>query len=195
MKLDRGDICGLIDALCLSEDIKGTDIPAMDLYMDQLITFLNGKLQSSKREANDKIFTKTMVNNYTKDELLVPPKNKKYNKEHVMLLILMYHLKNVLTIQDIKRLFQPVLRDMSTTEDDIISLETIYDIYLELKKNQLDEFSSHFPEKWEYIRQKTLDIENADNREMADLFLTVMVLIAQANAAKRLAEKIIDRYF
>ena len=64
--------------------VKPGDIPDIDLYMDQVTTFMDGQLASSKRHEEDKILTKTMINNYAKNNLLPPPVKKKYSKEHVI---------------------------------------------------------------------------------------------------------------
>jgi len=195
MVLDKTGLREITDRLRLTEDIKIADIPDLELYMEQLLSFLNNKLQSFKREAEDKILTKTMINNYTKDQLLLPPKNKKYTKDHIMLLILVYQLKNVLSINDIKQLFAPILKDMSTPDDDVIPLADIYSTFLDIKKDQFAEFGDHFAEKYAFIRSNTASVALEGNRDKADLFLTVLMLVAQANVSKRLAENIIDVYF
>lgn len=194
MMLDE-TCCMITERLRLTEDIKINDIPDMDLYMEQLLTFLNSRLAPCKREPKDKVLTKTMINNYTKDQLLPPPKNKKYDKDHIMLLILVYQLKNVLSIRDIKQLFGPILKDMSIPDDDVIPLADIYSTFLAIKKEQFAEFGDHFAEKHAFIRTKTASVAGDGNRNMADLFLTVLMLVAQANVSKRLAENIIDAYF
>ena len=78
----------IMESLDRVEYIKADEIPNIDLYMDQVTTFMDSKLQSSLRHPNeDKILTKTMINNYAKNDLLPPPIKKKYSKEHVLLLI------------------------------------------------------------------------------------------------------------
>ena len=62
--------------------IKPEDLPNIDLYMDQVTTFMEDQLASTKRHDDDKILTKTMINNYAKNDLLPPPIKKKYSKEH-----------------------------------------------------------------------------------------------------------------
>lgn len=195
MALDKSQLAKVIDDLYQAEEIKLADIPDLELYMDQLLTFLNGKLEPLKRDTDDKLLTKTMINNYTKYQLLIPPKNKKYNKEHILLLILVYQLKNIFSISDIKRLFSPVLKDLETPDDDVIPLRDIYSSFLDLKKEQFEEFCEHFSEKVASIGEKASAIEPLENRTVAERFLTVLMLAAQANAAKRLAERIIDIYF
>ena len=82
--------------------VRYEDIPNIDLYMDQVTTFMDEKLQSTTRNpGEDKILTKTMINNYAKNDLLPPPIKKKYSKEHMMILIMIYYLKGILSFQDI----------------------------------------------------------------------------------------------
>jgi hypothetical protein len=162
--------------------------------MDQLLTFLNQRLDSSSRTQENRIFTKTMINNYTKDRLLIPPKNKKYSQQHIMLLILIYHLKGILSISDIKRLFEPILQDINTPDDDLIPLEDIYTTYLDLTENYLAEFSENFSNKLSFITNLTAHLEGEANN-VARLFLTVLVLISQADLSKKVAELIIESYF
>lgn len=195
MSFDKAQLTNILDGLYQAEEVKLTDIPELELYMDQLLTFLNGKLEPLKRDPHDKLLTKTMINNYTKYQLLIPPKNKKYNQEHILLLILVYQLKNIFSINDIRRLFSPILRDLETPDDDVMPLKEIYSSFLDLKKDQFAEFNERFYEKVAFIADKAAIIEPSENRTVAERFLTVLMLAAQANAAKRLAERIIDMHF
>ena len=84
--------------------IKPEDIPNIDLYMDQVTTFMEDNLASTKRHHDDKILTKTMINNYAKNKLLPPPEKKRYSREHLLMLIFIYYFKNILSISDIQTL-------------------------------------------------------------------------------------------
>ena len=66
--------------------IPSADVPNIDLYMDQITTFMDTHLADSRRYPDDKIMTKTMINNYTKNHLLPPSVKKKYSREHIFLL-------------------------------------------------------------------------------------------------------------
>ena len=81
------EILDLIRSIQNIDFIKPEDIPNIDLYMDQVTTFMDEHLASSKRFDDDKILTKTMINNYTKNKLIPPPQKKKYSKEHMLSLI------------------------------------------------------------------------------------------------------------
>ena len=103
------DIYELLDNIIKNTDlIQPEDIPNIDLYMDQVTTFMDKHLHGVKRFDDDKALTKTMINNYAKNELLPSPEKKKYSKDHVLLLTFIYYYKNVLSISDIKKLLQPI---------------------------------------------------------------------------------------
>ena len=90
--------------------IHTNDIPGIDLYMDQVTTFLQDNLRGLSRDPEgDKFLTKTMINNYVKNKVLFPPVKKKYNREHIMLLIVIYYMKSFLSIGDIRSVLGPIM--------------------------------------------------------------------------------------
>jgi DNA-binding transcriptional MerR regulator len=77
--------------------------------MDQVTTFLQENLRGLSRDPDDdKFLTKTMINNYVKNKVLIPPVRKKYGRDHILLLIFIYYLKNILSLEDIKTILDPV---------------------------------------------------------------------------------------
>ena len=95
------------------------DIPNIDLYVDQVTTFIESQLSSLKRDEDEKILTKTMINNYTKNHVLPSPDKKKYSKDHVLTLILIYYLKSFLSIKDIQTLLEPITDKYFGTESEL----------------------------------------------------------------------------
>ena len=80
MTIDTKDILNsILSSISRIDYIKPEEIPGIDLYMDQVTTFMEEHLRSSKRHSEDKILTKTMINNYAKNDLLPPPVKKKYS--------------------------------------------------------------------------------------------------------------------
>ena len=67
----------IIASLGLENQLMLEEIPSIDLYMDQVIQLFENKFSELKRNDEDKILTKTMINNYAKGKLLFPIKNKK----------------------------------------------------------------------------------------------------------------------
>ena len=99
----------ILQSLEKVEYIKAEDIPNIDLYMDQVLTFMDRKLRSAVRpQTEDRVLTKTMINNYAKNDLLPPPVKKKYSKEHVLMLIFIYYYKGVIPMNEIQTLLQPI---------------------------------------------------------------------------------------
>lgn len=165
--------------------IEPNEIPNIDLYMDQVTTFMERTLQAYKRNEDTKILTKTMINNYTKAKLLPPPVKKKYTPTHIMLLIMIFHLKAVLSMRDIATLFQPLLLpDLQESEKKI---EMIYKGFVSLQKAVQDNIQSAKP-----ISEQ--ELLSAYDEETSKIMLLLLLAI-RANAGKHLAERILDRYF
>ncbi|KYH29991.1 MULTISPECIES: DUF1836 domain-containing protein [Clostridium] len=194
MELDKKEINSLLEKIFLYENIRLSDIPDLDLYMDQVITLFNDKLSHSKRNDNDKILTKTMINNYTKAKILIPPNKKKYSKTHIILLILIYYLKQSLSISDIYLLFKDVIETLESDENAHLEIQKIYQSFLNIKKDQTDKIYESLSEKMDIIHNNTQEL-NSSNMKSEKMLITVLALINEANILKRLAEKIIDDFF
>lgn len=182
----------MIKSLKLNELIEIESIPNIDLYMDQVITLFEEKLAHTKRNQNDKLLTKTMINNYAKDKLLMPAKKKKYTKEHIILMILLYEMKQILTISDIKEIFGTIIKD---GEVDAEKLTVIYKIYLKMKEKGLGAFETQVNTINDDLKQEIEAagiLEEKIQDETTKDMLMAILLTQKANYYKRLAEKIID---
>lgn len=194
MELNYELLNQLLKEVTAFNDIALSDIPEIDLYMDQVTTLFEKKLYPLKRDKEDKIMTKTMINNYAKAKIFPPVKSKKYNKEQIILLELIYNLKQNLTLTDIDMVFTPIIEDGKKEEKALASIENLYDNFLRLKKDQLEAFETGFNELRKDITEKSKDLEGK-NKDLNELILMVFMLTSGANAQKRMAEKIIDNFF
>lgn len=192
MGFNEKKIASLIEELSLYDDIELLDIPDLDLYMDQIITLFDDKLTHLKRNDDEKVITKTMINNYAKAKILMPPIKKKYTKNHIILLILIYNLKQGLSINDIKLLFTDLIHNLNNEND--IELDKIYESFLQIKKSQADEVCNELAKKIKLIKDNTSDL-SPNNLELSQMIIAVLSLINESNIRKRLAEKIIDEFF
>lgn len=122
----KENIKDIIDMVGGLNYINPGDIPSIDLYMDQLTTFMEDQLGKNRRNGEDKIMTKTMVNNYTKNNLLPSPDKKRYSKQHLILLIYIYYLKNMLSINDIHTLLEPLIDGYFNASSDGKDISDIY---------------------------------------------------------------------
>lgn len=177
-----------LEELGLDKNIEINDIPDLDLYMDQLITLFEGKLAHTKRYEEDKLLTKTMINNYTKDKVLMPAYKKKYTKNHIILMVLLYQLKNILSISDIKDVFDAM---KISEEIDSAKLVTIYESYLKCRETEVECFKVDVDRRVDEINDTLLQ-EGIEDEKMSTVLL-VLELIEQAVYHKKLAEKIIDQ--
>lgn len=192
MEFNSDLLIDLLNNLKLGEEIEYEEIPSIDLYMDQVITLFENNLSDNKRSEEDKILTKTMINNYAKDKLLMSIKNKKYSKEHIILMILIYNLKQSLSIADIKYLISPLVKDIEDNKD--IEVSKLYKNYLNIKALDIEINEKLVKDKYEAIDSMVKN-EDEKNKEYEVTLLTALSLINTANIQKRLAEKIIDEYF
>lgn len=193
MDFDKNILQTLIEDVSSCSNLEISEIPCVDLYMDQVISLFDEKLKDFKRNEEDKTLTKTMINNYAKSKVLMPAKNKKYSKDHIILLTLIYHLKQIISINDISTLFTPLIENLNESENDD-TLVKIYSKFLDMKKTEYQNFSSEFNEKLNLIDNKLSETDINDN-DLAKWTLIILTLINQANLNKRMAEKIIDTVF
>lgn len=194
MEFDIHKLGSLIEELSSYEDIELSDIPNLDLYMDQIITLFDNKLSHLKRNEEDKILTKTMINNYTKAKILMPSTKKKYSKDHIILLILIYYLKQNLSINDISALFKEMIKNIESSKDGSLEVQKIYECFLHIRKADTDSFQEDLNKKLHLISENTKNL-SSKNLEFSQMLITVLTLINEANTYKRLSEKIIDDFF
>lgn len=192
MEYNKESLNKFIKEVVSSKDISLIEIPCVDLYMDQVTTFFNEKFESLKRNEEDKILTKTMINNYTKGKVLMPAKNKKYTNEHMILLTLIYNLKQTISINDINLIFDSIINTKSPN-DISLSLEDLYNNFLDIKKVQNQEFEHDINKDSEFIKGKIKEMGREEG-ERIELILMILLLINKANTQKRMAEKLIDNF-
>ena len=193
MTLDTGDLINsIMQSLGRISFIKPEDIPNIDLYMDQVTSFMDSRLKNTARfQDKDKILTKTMINNYAKNDLLPPPVKKKYNKEHVLLLIFIYYFKNVLSINDIQRLLNPLV-EKYYGKDENIDIASVYTEALNLGADHVEALKKDVMDKYAGSKETFSDLEEGEEKDFLQLFSFLCMLILDVYVKKLLIEKIID---
>ena len=183
----------LLQRLAKLNYIKPGDVPNIDLYMDQVTTFMDEHLSDVKRYEDDKILTKTMINNYTKNDLLPPPVKKKYSKDHIYVLTFIYYLKNILSISDIQKLLNP-LTDKFFNKEELPDLEYIYSEIYNMEKAQIASLSKDVVERTQVAKEAFLDVENEEDKDFLQLFSLVGLLSFDVYMKKNIIESLIDDY-
>ena len=171
--------------------VKPEEIPNIDLYMDQITTFMDSQLAASKRHDNDKILTKTMINNYAKNDLLPPPEKKKYTKEHVLTLIFIYYFKNILSISDIQHILGPITDKYFGQKGDYC-LEDIYREVFSLENQETQNIMKDLAKKFN-TSMGTFPDASADDADLLHTFSFICMLSYDVYVKKTQIEKLIDR--
>ena len=191
MTIDEKDMINSILASVSRIDyIKPDDSPNIELYMDQVTTFMEEQLASTKRYDEDKILTKTMINNYAKNNLLPSPEKKRYSKEHLLVLIFIYYFKNILSINDIQTLLGP-LTDKYFKSDENLDLTSIYTEVFSMEKGQIEALQKELLERYE-IAQGTFKDAPEEDRDFLKLFSFICLLSFDVYVKKMLIEQMID---
>lgn len=191
MTIDAKDLLNsILESLSRIDYIKPEDLPNIDLYMDQVTTFMDSQLSVSKRYADDKVLTKTMINNYAKNNLLPPPIKKKYSKEHLLALIFIYYFKNILSIGDIQEILNPIT-DKYFASDLNFNLENIYSEVFCLEKSEVLNLQKDITRKYRTSQQTFQDIPEEDRAELQQ-FAFICLLSFDVYVKKQLIEKMID---
>ncbi|AUD23600.1 MULTISPECIES: DUF1836 domain-containing protein [Bacillus] len=175
----------LLETLHLEKNITLEDIPNVDLYVDQVVQLFENTYADTTRTDDEKVLTKTMINNYAKGKLFIPIKNKKYSKEHMILISLIYQLKGALSINDIKSSLEHI--NESLLSDDSFELNTLYKDYLTLTENNVESFKQD-------INNRVSEVSEIFSLEDSKLekFLLLNSLVNMSNMYRRLAEKLVD---
>ena len=194
MTIDKDDLLNsIMESLSRIQYIKSADIPNIDLYMDQVTTFMESKLKNTSRNPEaDKILTKTMINNYAKNDILPTHVKKKYSKEHVLILIFIYYYKSILSINDIQTLLKPI-SDRYFQSGEGLNLSDVYEEIFGLEKSQVESMKKDILEKFEISRETFKDAPSED-QEFLQLFSFIGLLSFDVYVKKLLIEKMVDTF-
>ncbi len=185
-------IMDIINKLREIDYIDPSELPNIDLYMDQVTTFMDAHLEACKRNDEDKILTKTMINNYTKNNLLPPPEKKKYSKEHMYLLIFLYYFKSVLSISDIQKIFAPLTRMFFNGASEDISIERIYEEIFKMEHKQVDNLTKDVVRRFKSSQEIFTDATDEAEADYLSRFAYICMLSFDVYMKKQIIERIID---
>ncbi|WP_026564550.1 DUF1836 domain-containing protein [Bacillus sp. UNC41MFS5] len=178
----------IIEQLGLDARLTLEEIPKIDLYMDQVIQLFENKFTETKRNEDDKVLTKTMINNYAKGKLIFPIQNKKYSKEHLILMSLIYQLKGALSINDIKATLAGINQKIISEE---IELDSFYTSYLNLTRQNVDDFKVDIGERVKGVKKEIIEVNQGKSQDLEQV-LMISSLVHMSNLYRKVAEKLVD---
>ena len=171
--------------------VKSDEIPNIDLYMDQVLSFINDRTRYLTRNPEeDKIFTKTMINNYAKTKILPPPVKKKYSKDHILLLLFIYYFKGVLSVGDTGELLGKITEQYFGNQGDI-AFEDIYEEVFQLEAGEIEFLKKDIEEKFQ-ISEKTFEDAPEESKEFFKTFAFICLLSYDVFMKKLMIEKLVD---
>ena len=191
MTIDTKDMLNsILSSISRIDYVRPGNIPNIDLYMDQVTTFMEEQLQSTKRHKDDKILTKTMINNYAKNNLLPPPVKKKYSKEHVLVMIFIYYFKNILSIKDIETLLAPITEKYFDNQKDF-NITSIYEEICKLEKSRIENLQKDVAKSYTAALNSFSDVPD-EEQDYLQFFAFICSLSFDVYVKKLLIEKLID---
>ena len=191
MTLNKEELLkSILDSFSHLDYIKAEDIPNIDLYMDQVTTFMSEHLKGSKRYEQDKVLTKTMINNYAKNHLLPPPSKKKYSKEHLLVMIFIYYFKDFLSFSDIQAILSPLNERFFQSGTDF-NMEWIYREVFCLGKKELSVLQNDVQRMYE-ASMDAFPVAAEEDAEFLHTFAMICLLSFDVYIKKQLIEKLID---
>lgn len=190
-KIDTNYITEVAEEMANGTMIAYDDLPKYDLFLSQVIDFLNDKFIEDK-------YTNNIVQNYIKSEVISKPEDGKkrgYTKIHLVQLVLLSYMRPVLTTEEIKKVFSLAFNEINDRSDDIISWEKAYKIFSETQSESFKEFLSKPAVNEEKLDNIISELKlNEKDENSIRTFVIVMSLIAQASAIKKLVQKIVNEY-
>lgn len=190
-KFDSNYIKELAEEMSKNSSISYDDLPKYDLFLSQVIDYLNDKFDNEK-------FTNNIVQNYTKSEVITKPEDGKkrgYTKMHLIQLVLLSYMRPILTTEEIKKVFNLAFNEINDRNDDILSWEEAYKTFVQIQEESLDDYLINSLTHEEKLEQlvKEFNLEDKDE-ERIKIFLLVLSLIAEASVIKKLVQKIVNEY-
>ena len=190
MKINEERLQDLFAYLDRQTHVQPEEIPNIDLYMDQVTTFMEEHLKNTRRYEEDKVLTKTMINNYAKNNLLPPPVKKKYSKEHVLVMIFIYYFKNILSIKDIETLLAPLTDNYFDTTRDL-TFTDIYKDICDLEKSRITDLMKDVTKSYQCALETFEDMPE-EERAKLQTFAFLCNLSFDVYVKKQIIEKLID---
>jgi hypothetical protein len=161
--------------------------------MDQAETFLNKELSVYKKNEKDKVITKTMIGNYVKHNMMPRPVNKKYSKDHLIMLSLIYYLKGSFQMEEIEKIVRPLIENYNSEFDDKIDLTALYEGILGIQAMEQESLAQSVTNMIEESKNHLRETELSDD-DMLELFMLIVNLSMKADAQKFIAHKLLQEY-
>ena len=180
--MDAQKLAQLLGEAVRDADLTSAEIPSIDLYLEQILSLVADKNQEGSTVA-ERTLTKNMINNYSKDGLITPVKGKKYTKEQIVQMLVVYSLKNTLSIEEIKRAMEGIYAKEDYSGEKLIAA---YDKAMAIKQAQ-----KHLcPETVQTI----MESEQLDVQDGEDYFVMLLAVASLSVYFRNMAKAMLEEY-
>lgn len=174
------DLTPALERIFSRQALRTGELPGLDLYMDQVITLIENGYAANQRTPDEKLLTKTMVQNYSKAGLVRPIKGKKYTPEHIVQMLVIYTLKRTLSISEIKQALDAFYAEGA---GDQTALAKSYEQALDRKEALAPLMASLFA------------AHNETDATTSERFSTLLTAAILSESFARLTEELLDTWF
>lgn len=169
------------------------ELPDIALYMEQVVGYIKECLEQFSNK-DDSIITPFMVNNYVKAKIINPPKDKKYNRDHIGYLIAISMLKSVVSMRDIA-----VFIDLDRKSDLYTDKQNLYSFFKSIENESLKNVIHKVKTRTEVFKKANNSKKNKkenfseDLYEQANLAYIALRLYTESECNKLIADKIMSQ--
>lgn len=171
----------------------GKNFPEMELYIDQMVTCLNQEL-FLYGDGKKTPITKAIISNYTKHKMIPGPVGKRYTKDHLILMSLVFYLKGCFSMNEIQRLMKPLLENYTSDLDEKIDFSSMYAEIIDFVKKTESDLPKRLDLQMNDIK-KFLGNRDAADDDTSELLMLITTLVMRSNAERFIAQKLLDEYF
>ncbi len=187
-RIDRDSLLELANSIIEKDNQVKIATLSDELTISQVVKFF---------EKQGKYFTKTMIQNYVRVKVLPPPVDKRYyTRNHLVLLAIINHLKEIYSLDEIKAVLGPIRNNPEIFEDDILQATDLYKNYLNMRMESLIRWKNSLPAVFDGVEDQ-LDkdhVMNEEDRNIAKPFLIALTVMAETIAMKDLIKEITKVY-
>jgi hypothetical protein len=169
-------------------------IPDMDLYIDQIDAFFKKQTDNVDSETARRFLTKTMINNYAKNNMIPRPVGKKYTKDHIMMILMVAYLKGIFKMEDIGYLMKPLVENYNSDFDESIDSELIYRTACDMNVDTAEKIKAEVDESTDAIK-KIFQEHSLEDDERMEIFTLILAMTMRADMEKYIASRLLERYF
>lgn len=173
--------------------IDGKNFPDIELYIDQMVQSLNKELRLYG-EGKEAPITKAMISNYTKHRMIPGPVGKRYTKDHLIFMTLVFYLKNCFSMEEIRRLMKPLLDNYSSSLDEPIDFVAMYGEIIDFVRRTEADLPRRLEEQMSDVKH-FLANRDAEDDDTSELMMLITTLVMRSNAERFIAGKLLDEYF